>query len=273
MPVERRRITIFLGWSAILSASATLFVHIDTFMLGIFVPSKFIGYYSTLFSVVLAAGSFISFSGVFLPVFTKIKKDRLFRGFRKAIKYSAMLAVPAAIGLSFIMIPAVRVIYGYDYAPEVYFIPLLLTSIFISLVLIEVILTGIYNSLFMGKESVKSPTMILIILTLLNILFNYIFIKFALNFGQEWTLLAVALATFFTRYANLFSLGILAKKRFGLSPDKFDLINPLLASAIMLGFLFLFNYLFNPGLWLSILMVILAAGVYFASILFMENKK
>jgi hypothetical protein len=84
---------------------------------------------------------------------------------------------------------------------------------------------------------------------------------------------AIALATILTRYTFMFCLAILSKKNFKVSINKMDIVWPLIASIIMLGFLFLFDYLFNPGLWLTILMVILAAAIYFLSLLLINRIK
>lgn len=265
--IDRRNIAIFLGWTIILSTSLVLFTNINTFMLGLFVENKYLGYYSTILSIVGTIMGFIAFSGIFLPIFTQISGDRLDRGFKKTIKYALMIAIPVSLGLIYVITPAIRIIYGAEYSPFGYYMPLFITSIFLCLLIIESVFTGMYNSLFMAKEKVKYPAILLVIATTLNLILNYFFIKFALPYGQEWTLVAVASATFLTRYANLGILGILAKKQLNLIPQAKDIIKPLIAALIMLGFLYLCEYWFNPGLWVSILIVILAAGIYFLSLI------
>lgn len=271
--VERKKITVFLSWAIVLSCSAIFFGHIDTFMLGIFVENEFIGYYNAFFAIVGAVIGIISFGGIFLPVFTEIQKERLKRGFRKITKYSAILAIPASTGLAFIIIPAIRIIYGLEYVPQENYFQILIASALISLLVVEEVFTSIYSSLFAAKERLKIPAIALAILTIANIALNYLFIKIALSFGMAWTLVAVAFATFLTRYTNLFVLASLAKKNFSLLPDKQDILKPIAASVIMLGFLFLFNYLFKPGLWLTIMMVCLAVGVYFAVLIIIPTRR
>lgn len=266
IPVERRRLALFIGWTVLLSGSLALFAHIDTFMLGMFVENQFIGYYVVLFSLASSVGAFFSFSSIFLPVFTSLEKERLFSGFSKVTKYSAMFSIPAAAGLAFIIIPVIRIIYGASYAPQEYFLPIMITAAILCLVLIEGVFSPIYSVLLMSKERIKIPAIVLAILTVLNVVINYIFIKCALDYGPIWALVGVALSTLITRYANLFILAGLSKRYFQVSMNRGHIAKPVAASLIMLGFLFAFNMIFAPGIWLSILMILLAAAVYFIAL-------
>jgi hypothetical protein len=89
-------------------------------------------------------------------------------------------------------------------------------------------------------------------------------------FGEIWALVAVASATFLTRYANVFALGFLSRKYLGIGILFKDIFKPLISALIMLAFLWGFNWLFNPGIWLSMAMIALAAGVYFVSMFLLE---
>ncbi len=213
--ISKKKIAIFLGWSIILSSSFILFSHIDTFMLGLFVENNFIGYYSALLSLIISATAIISFSPVFMPVFTQLKnKKGLKRAFGKVIKVYLIIAIPLTILLMIIILPVMKIIYGADYIPQEYFVPILISAILLSLLVISEIFTGIFTSLFLAKEKVKIPAIILLIITGINIILNYSFIKIALIFGPQWALVSVSLATVLTRYTNFILLRILAKKEF-----------------------------------------------------------
>ncbi len=271
IPIEKRKITIFMGWAVLFSSLVPLVTYINTFILGLFVANEFLGYYSVIFSLVLPISTFISFNAVFLPIFTEIKKERLLRGFKKVVKYSCIFGVPASIGLAFIILPIIRVFYGSNYVPVLYYIPILITSILICLLIIEEILVMNYISLFIAKEKMKVPTTVLALNLLFNIILAFVLIKVALPFGQQWALVAIAISIFLTRYLLMFSFAILAKKQLNIKIIKKDIFIPLGASLIMLAFLFIFNKLLNPGLALTIIMVILAAAVYFISLFFIER--
>lgn len=263
IPVETKRISIFLGWTMLLYILLPIYSYVNTFMLGLFVEDIFLGYFNAIISIVLPIAAFLNFGLVLLPIFTEISGERLTRGFKKIIKYLTLLAIPASIGLMFIIVSIVKVLYGMTYVPTSFEFAITLTGILLSFLVFEGAILGAYFSLFNSKEKVKFPTLFLLGMTLVNIILNYVFIKFALQYGSEWTLVAVSLATVISRYLNLGVLNIFSKKKFGLSIEFKDIIKPLIASLIMLGFLFLFNWIFNPGLWISLLMVVLAVGVYF----------
>ena len=211
------------------------------------------------------------FSSVFLPIFTEISGERLDRGFKKTIKYALAIAIPATIGLMFIITPAIRIIYGAEYSPFGYYLPLLITSILLSLLIMESVFSGMYGSLFMAKERVKWPAIVFIIFIVIHIILSIIFIQLLLPRGHEWALVAIAASTVILRYVNLGILGILAKKQMNIAPNLKDIIKPIFASLIMLGFLLAYEYLINPGLWLSMLMIFLAAIVYFLALYWMRK--
>lgn len=271
IPVERKRISLFLGWTMFWSMLIPIYAYVNTFMLGLFVENQFIGYFNVILSIVIPISTFLSFGSVLLPIFTEISGERLTRGFKKVIKYTSILAIPASIGLMFIIISIIKVLYGVAYVPSEFEFALKITGVLLSLLVFEGAIFGTYYSLFNSKEKLKFPTISLFILTIVNIVLNYFFIKFALNYGPEWTLVAVSSATIISRYSNLAILNYFSKKKLGISINFRDIIKPLVASLAMLGFLFLFEYFFNPGLWLSILMIILAVGIYFLALFFINK--
>lgn len=269
--IDKKKIIVFMGWATILSMSLVLFSAVNPIILGAFIENRYIGYYSTIVSIVGTVTAFVLFSSVFLPIFTEISGERLDRGFKKTIKYALAIAIPAAIGLMFVITPVIRIIYGAEYSPFGYQIPLLITSVLLSMLIIESVFSGMYNSLFMAKEKVKWPAIFFVIFTIAHIILSIISIQFILSKGQEWALVAIAGSTFILRYVNLGILGILAKKQMNLAPNLKDIIKPIFASLIMAGFLLAYEYLINPGIWLSILMIILAGTIYFLELYWMRK--
>lgn len=269
--IKTKGIVAFIGWTTLSAILISLFVSINTFMLGFFVDAKFIAYFATIFSIVMPVASIINLTAIFLPVFTSIGGERLARGFKKTMKFSSMFGIPAAFGLSFIIFPLIRIVYGIDYFPDVYYRPLLISAILLCFIIPVEIFNSIYTTLLISKKQVKKVVYLLGFATLANIALNYAFIKIALPYGMIWALAGVSLATVLTRYACFFALAAMVKKDFGFPMYKKDNILPIISSLIMLGFLFLFNHIFNPGIWLSVLMIALAAGVYFIAF-FMLNR-
>ncbi|MEM4214997.1 MAG: oligosaccharide flippase family protein [Candidatus Pacearchaeota archaeon] len=264
---ERKRLLSFFGWLTISSISLIFFAHIDTFMLGMFLPqAEFIGYYSAIFSIVGAVAAFVAFGSVLLPVFTQLEQGKLERGFKKVFYYTSLITIPAAIGLAFIIIPAIQIIYGQAYVPIQYKLAITITSIMLSFLVIETAFTTIYSALFQAKEKPKIPAILIIIITVINIILNYIFVKIGISIAPQYGLVGVALATFISRYGNLITLIILAKTRLNIKTNTSLALKPFIASLAMLSFLFIFNYFVKTSILIGILIIMAAVLVYFAAL-------
>ncbi|MEM2932899.1 MAG: oligosaccharide flippase family protein [Candidatus Pacearchaeota archaeon] len=260
---EKRKLLGFFGWLTISSISLIFFAHIDIFMLGIFLPAEFAGFYNAIFTIVSAIASFVAFGSVLLPVFTQLEENRVERGFRKVFRYLTILAIPAAIGLAFVIVPAIQLIYGQAYLPLSYKLAITITSVLLSLLVIEAALTTAYSSLFQAKELPKIPSLLIVIASVANIILNYAFIKAGLSIAEQYGLVGVALATLLVRYGNMVGLAVLARKKLKIKIRPALVIKPLIASFVMLAFLFAFDWLVPLNILNGILMIIAAIFVYF----------
>lgn len=262
-PQEKRRLLGFFGWMTISSISIVFFLNIDNFMVGMFLPSEFMGFYSVIFSIVWAIAAFATFSLMLLPVFTQLESGKLEQGFKKVFHYVSIIAIPVAIGLAFIMVPLIRIVYGSAYVPQQYRLAIAITSAIISMLVVEGVFSGIYSTLFQAKEKPKIPAILIMIATVANIILNYIFIKIGISIAPQYGLVAVAIATTLIQYSYLIALVVLAGKKLNIRTSASSIIKPLIASAIMLGFLFAFHHFVRLNIWIGILMIVLAALVYF----------
>lgn len=260
---EKKRLLGFFSWLTISSISLVFFVHVDTFMLGIFLPAEFVGFYHAIFAIVGSVASFVAFGSVLLPVFTQLEEGRLEKGFKKVFHYTALIAIPAAVGLICVIVPAIRIIYGQAYTPAQYNLAIKITSALLSLLVIESAFSPAYAALFQAKEKPKIPAILIVIATIANIILNYAFIKAGLLIAPQYGMVAVAFATLLVRYGNMASLAVLARKKLKIKANIASIAKPLLASAIMLAFLFAFDYFINLNILTGILMIIAAVLVYF----------
>ncbi|MEM4152962.1 MAG: flippase [Candidatus Pacearchaeota archaeon] len=259
---EKQRLLSFFGWLTISSISLVFFTHIDMFMLGIFLPAEFVGYYNVIISIMTSISALVAFGSVLLPVFTQIEEGKLERGFIKVFKYVSLVAFPAAIGLAYIIVPAIKIIYGQAYVPLKYSLAITITAVLLSLIVIEAALTVVFSSLFQAKEKPKILSILIIIATIFNVILNYVLIKIGISIAPEYGLIGVALATFVTRYGNLIALSIFAKTKLNIKTKINLVIKPFIASAIMLCFIFVFNYFVAMSIFTGILMIIAAALIY-----------
>lgn len=270
---EKKRLVSFFGWLTILSISLIFFTHIDTFMLGIFLPAEFVGYYNAIISIVTSVAALVAFGSVLLPTFTQLEEQKIERAFQKVFKYISFVAVPAAIGLAFIVVPMIKIIYGQAYLPLQYSFAITVASIILSFVVIETAFTAIYSALFQAKEKPKIPSLLIIVAAIANIILNYVFIRIGIAIAPEYGLIAVALATVITRYGNLIALAIISKKKFNVKVKATSIIKPLIASLAMLVFLFVFDYFVTMSIFTAILMIIAAALIYFLIMILIKGIK
>jgi stage V sporulation protein B len=272
-PVERKRLLLFSGFLALNSLNVVIFTNIDKLMLGYFIDAKFIGFYTAIFTVISGVLGLTGFSGVFFPVFVNLKGDRLKKIFKKTFHYFSLIAFPSTIGLAFIFLPLLRILYGSSYTPSEQIFTLVITSILLSFLILEGILTGIYTMLFNAKEKPKWPALIMFIAALINVFLNFIFISYLIKIKPEYGLIGAALATFISRYFNLIFLASMCKKKFNISPNKESIFKPLFASLLMLVFLFIFSYFVRINILTGIIMLLLAASFYFIFIVIFKSIK
>ena len=265
---EKNRMLSFFGWSSITIISLAFFTKIDTFMLGIFMPSEFIGYYTAIFSIVWSVFALLSFSGALLPVFTQIRKKGLEHAFQEVLRYVFLISIPATVGLAFVIVPMIRVIYGLAYIPSEYIFSITLTAGILSFLVFESVLSSLYSVLFQSREKPRILARVIVVATILNIFLNYIFITQAIVINISYGIIGAALATFISRYGKL--AGLVYNARTKLKIRAFSsssvILKPIFASLIMSIFLFISLIMFDLRIYWLALIIPLAVLIYFVSL-------
>lgn len=270
---ERKRMLSFFGWLTISSVSLIFFMHLDMLMLGFFVPSEFIGYYSAIINIINSIGVFIVFGTALLPIFTQLNQGRIERGFQKVFHYVSLIAIPLAIALAYLTPSMIKIIFGQAYLPLQYQYQITLTAVIFSFLVIEMALTGIYSAVFQAKEKPQIPSVLIIISTILNLFLCYLFIKLGMSISTIYALVGVAAATFISRYFNLVALAILAKTEINIKGKLVDIVKPLIASIMMLVFIILFDYLIVMNIFIGLVTVLLALLIYFGIMFLIKGIK
>lgn len=269
---EKKKFYSSLKWLSVAAVSTIFFVNIDTFMLGIFSPAEFIGYYKSAFVIIGAVGLLLGAgAAVFLPIFMQIKKKRLQRGFKNIFHYMMLISIPATLGLATIIVPLIKIIFGASYVPTEYSLFITITAVIISFLAIEMALTSLYTPLLTAKEHQKSLAKWVIISIIINIMLNYVFIKIALQFAIAYTIIAVAIATLITRYVNLLALARIAKNKLKTFPNLKSITKPLIASILMVIAILIYQKFIAINILTLIIMVIIAAIVYFIIMLIIKG--
>jgi O-antigen/teichoic acid export membrane protein len=269
--VERKRMIQFSTYLTFSVLTVALFSNIDKLMLGYYIDAEFIGYYAAIVTVIAGVVGIVGgFGGILFPVFTQLKEERLNNAFKKTFHYYSLITIPSSIGLSFIMVPLLKILYGFDYVPKEYELSIMITSIFLSLLVIEAMLSSLYKILLNSKEKPKIPALITFYSTTCNIILNIILISILIKINPVYGLIGASIATFTSRYSALLLFALLTKKHTKITPNKQSMVKPLFASIIMLLYLFIYNNFIKLNIITGIIMIISAAIIYFIIIILLK---
>jgi len=262
---DKKRINKFLIYLTLGGTLTMIFGYIDTIMIGIFLSAEYVGYYSAAYAFVGGLSSLITVANILLPLFTKLKKQRLSYAFEKVFKYTLIIAVPMVFGLLTLSRYIITTVYGHDYLPAV------LPLYFLVFLIIETPITNTLKSLLAAKEKPQYFVTILMIATIMNILLNYIFIISFMKFSLIWAATGAAIATLITRYFYFFGLSIYIKKKIKVRMDFSQIVKPLIASIIMSLILLWINSKVQMSFALGITEVFLGIIIYFSSMLIIKG--
>ena len=257
--VNKRKIFTFVKYLAIGGLSTMFFIYIDIIMLGIFLPSQYVGFYSSAMGLIASLIVLVSAPNILMPIFVQFKKLQLKRAFDKVFRYLCILSMPLIFGALVLGKYFIRFFYGYEYLPAT------LPFYFLSILIFSGVLTDVLVALFSAKEKPKYFVRILIIASVLNIFLNYLLITLFLTISLKWAMIGAALATIISRYFYMISLIFISKKRLNIRFKLSPFIKTFLAALVMFGVLFWINTsIFDMTLLLGISEIIIGALIYFS---------
>jgi len=178
--------------TGLLVLSGVFFGNVDRIMLGKFISAEFIGYYSAALGL--------------LPIFSRLKGERLETGFKKSLKVTipfSILIFLLTISLSYI---GIIVAYGNQYLPAVNILRILSMLLLISPII------AIYQSYYLSQNKTGTVAKLLLVSTLLNIFLNYILIVLLIPSGEIAVVYGVSIATVLSQIFYTFGL-IFNRKR------------------------------------------------------------
>jgi len=203
---QKKQLNKFILPLTITVLSGVFFGYIDMIMLGHFVDSEFIGYYSAAFALIGSAIAFLGFSAVLLPIFSRLGGKRLERNFKKCIK----IIIPISLIIIFFTILLapfiIKIIYGAEYSSSTLLLRMLTLLIFSGP------LTAIYTTYFISKGNTNLIAKLLVSTTLINIILNYVLISILAKQSHYLATIGAVIATLVSRYLYLGLLGF-SKKR------------------------------------------------------------
>lgn len=203
---KKKLVKFILPLSAIV-LSGFLFGYIDMILLGKFVAGEFIGYYSAALNIINSFLALLAFSSVALfPIFGRLSKERLERGFRKSRKMVIFLSIFSFIAVFSLASPIIRIIYGSTYSPAINLFRIL------SLLILSFPLNSLYQTYYVSQMKSAIISKLLIFSTILNIILTYTLITALAPQGGYYSTMGAASASVISRYVYLTLLIIYRKK-------------------------------------------------------------
>ena len=209
---EKNELNKFLIPLAAMALSGTFFGYIDTIMLGHYVTSEFIGYYSSALALIGSALAIIGFSAAAtFPIFSRLRGDQLSRGFKKTLLATALIAILASMFTFVFSKQIILLIYGKAYLSEqIIFGNTVLASSFLlklfSILIIIQAFSGLYQSFYVSQKHTKRVSFLLIFSTILNIFLNWLFISKGIQISLYAGAVGACVATIISRGIYLMGL-------------------------------------------------------------------
>jgi len=113
--IDKKRILRYSFFIMLSVMPVVIFVYIDSIMLGIFLPIKYVGFYRAALTMATSVGALLAFHYALFPFFVEAKKKDFKVIFTKTFHFTALLAIPATFLLAFIGPPLIKILYGADY--------------------------------------------------------------------------------------------------------------------------------------------------------------
>ena len=254
---DKKRIFRFFLYLGAIGSFLVIFGYVDTIMIGIFLDISYVGFYAAALTLTGSLWSFLNISQILLPIFTQMKEHDLESAFNNVYKYLAILAIPAIFGIFVLGKPFIRAIYGPEYLPAV------LPFYILSILILEVPLISIVESLFSAVEKPKYIMKIIIIATIMNIILNFVLIKSLLTISPEMAIIGAAMASLTSQTFYLFGLLFYAKRKLNINLKFAQTLKPIIASLGMILVLFSINHYVTLNIYYAIVEVFLGASIYF----------
>jgi len=237
-------------------------------LLGIFLPTEFVGFYNSSLVIVLSLANLFFFSSVFLPILTPMKEKKFKSFIEKTFRLFFTILLPISFGLSILSKFFILTIYGENYLPAA-------TSLSILAFLIPC-MVGIDLSLasFSARGKQKKFSILMAVSIPIFLLLNYLFIKIFITSSNASVLTGVSIANLIVwTFCFLTSIWLL-KKELKVKAISSWILKPLLSCGLMSICIWLLLKIFGKmDIFKGIILIILGAGIYFISLVLTNGIK
>ncbi len=202
---EKKEVIKFIIPLSATALTGLFFGTIDIIMLGRFVHSSYLAYYQAAFALIGSVSVLIPFAAAFFPVFSRLSEEKLKLVLKKSLAVTFIFSFFAIIFTLFLSDIVVKAIYGVEYLPTSKILRIL------SILLLVDSFNAVFSNFFISQSKNKFLSKTLILATFLNILLNFILIKYFLQFSMFHATIGAAIATILSR---IFILGIFFIKNY-----------------------------------------------------------
>ncbi|MFH1249430.1 MAG: flippase [archaeon] len=264
--IDKKRLMKFLFFTSIAGISTTFFLHVDTVMLGALISdTSVVGFYQVALNIVTGIAALMSFAQVSFPVFAQLRGKKLAKFFEKFVYYSAIISIPSAIGLIFVVKPFIIYLFGTEYLAAI--IPLYILSFLI----VEMVTGVFFNTILISKGKPQYVAKITLVTAIISILLNFIFIKWLSSIKPIYGALGAAIAAFISRYFYVFSLAIISKRELNVGVRMSLILKPIFASIIMVIPMIIISNIQPLSILFSTIAIVIGAILYFTVLIFIKG--
>lgn len=254
--INKKEIFHFIKYLSLSSLSIIFLVNTDIIILGKFVTLNFVGFYRAASSAIIIFASLLSLTAVLYPIFSQLHRMKIKKIFDILLYYLFLFAIPITFGVFMFSKQIMGVLFGSSYLPGAFIL------LGLSLLIIVLPLGELFRALLNSRGKSKITGKVVFYASVLNIVLSIFFVYLSLLFFENpiYAAFGVGVATVISRVFILFRLAGISKKDYHIKINYSFIKKPIIASCIMLIFLFLMlNFVYSGLNIVFILLEVTAA--------------
>lgn len=212
--VENKGIIKFILGLSLLSLSPMFFGSVDKIILGYFVSTEFIGYYSAAFNIITSLAPLIVFSDILFPIFTRMDNKRAEPAFKKTLRLTFMFSLLAFFIVFLFANQIIFIIFGAGYLTAA---PLLRFS---SLLLIGFPLSEVFGNYLISRGHLSKVSGLIIFTLVLTVFLTFMIPYLLLSQGFYMITFGVIFAMVIGRFFYLAGLFFIWRKNLNIPEVK-----------------------------------------------------
>ena len=171
--------------------------YVDTIILGRYVSASYIGFYQAALNLISSIIPLIPISTVLFPIFSRLKGERLEKGFNRSIRFSLLLSSFFFVASIIFSNLVVKLVYGSEYLPSSLILKIFALNIFL------IPISALFESYFVSIGKPQVMAKYLIFSTTINLVLNYLFVANLVKYSEYYAIMGSAFAVLISRTVYL----------------------------------------------------------------------